>query len=881
MQMSAEMFPLQPAVVPILVGPLQALIAMLPYVFVALGTVLVSMFKPSVLKRFGQLLWSQKLIVAAVVVGVVGLVQLYAMVFPSIPADVASVEKGADWPLLRGTPDRHGATNTGEDPVQGQVVWSYVDGKINTFYASPALVGNRLYVTSARYEYFKDRGAVYCLDADTGKVVWKYDAGKYRATFSSPAVSGKYLVVGEGLHFTKDARVFCLDRNKSEEKREGVKLWEFRTKSHVESSPCIAGGRAFIGAGDDGLYCFALEPDSKGEAQVLWHLKGSEYLDCETSPVVHEGKVYFGLGLGGKAICCVDANTGKQLWRIPTPYPAFGSPSVADGKLYVGMGYGDYVNPAEDVANNLKLKWEKEGRSAEQIAEGLRGVKAAGEVWCIDLETHTVDWPFKAGRTVLGTVAVEGDRLYFGSRDGYFYCVSTKGKLIRKYKAREPIVTAPAIGDKHVYFVTDKGQLYGLDKMSLSLVWGVALNSGTLSSPAIARGHVYVGTSTAGMLCLGQPSSQEARPLWAGHLGGAGKSGWIDNSMLAKTGRYAWGVAGASQDAAPNSPVPSIHAPAAYVDGAVYVGLNRSDSAGLAKFHSAKDLGDEPNLAWFARSPNPVYLSAAGTGEAVFFVDGRPGDANRSLLCLDPNSGVELWRRPVAADASGQFVITYDRLFIADTAEALTCLDISSPAQCRKLWQAQVGPCVGLPCLTGDMVVVAVRSPASLAALDRQSGELLWSQPLPALPQTGPVFTAGRVWIGQGDGVVGYSMVADEPNRTVNCGPVAAPLACDSAWLVCLTKAGEVVLIDPEKAEVAARMKDSIGGIPPVLAGDALLYCAKESLRRFDLVSMEGEHWATVRARWPGRIVSPMIVVDSHVLFATDKEGFVCMKPKK
>jgi len=45
---------ISPAVVPVLVGPLQALIAVLPAVAVALGATFLGMFKPSFLKKVGR-----------------------------------------------------------------------------------------------------------------------------------------------------------------------------------------------------------------------------------------------------------------------------------------------------------------------------------------------------------------------------------------------------------------------------------------------------------------------------------------------------------------------------------------------------------------------------------------------------------------------------------------------------------------------------------------------------------------------------------------------------------------------------------------------------------------------------------------------------------
>ncbi len=550
-------------VVPVLVGPLQALLVVLPGILIALGSLFITLFKPSTVKRLLLLLWSQKFVVVPVLLLAVaaswGLTALKPLIFPAVALDVGAASDG-EWPVWRGGPHRRGAVLDAEGPAHGNVVWSFVHNGIKDFYCSPAVVGNRVYATSARWELFKKDGAIYSLDADTGKLVWAFDSDGYRATFSSPAihrdeVTGKrYLVVGEGLHLTNDARVFCLDIDASEKAHQGVVLWSYRTKSHVESSPCIADGKVFIGAGDDGLYCFNLQQEGR-EAQPLWHLHGDRYADCETSPVYDEaeggeaggdarGKVYFGLGISGQAVVCADAQTGEELWRVDTPYPVFGCPSIAEGKLYCGMGHGDFVNTAEQVAANRRVKLTEAGKSESEIAKDVAKIRPVGEVWCIDLVSHEVDWKFPVGRVVLGAVAVDGDRVYFGSRDEHLYSVSTDGKTSRKWNARASLVTSPAVAGEYVYTVTETGHLHGLDKEKMTPVWDVSLNAPSFSSPTVARGHVYIGSTGNGLLCVGKPGRDKVAPLWAGAFGGAGKAGWTDDSMLPGSGSYAWGYLG-------------------------------------------------------------------------------------------------------------------------------------------------------------------------------------------------------------------------------------------------------------------------------------------------------------------------------------------------
>ena len=524
-------------VVPVLVGPLQNLLALLPALLVPLGGLLLGLFRPRTVLMGLRLLWRQKLFVA-LLAGTVTAVVFLVLTLSSGAGPMIQGEESAaaDWPMFRGNLRRCGFMGAGEDPAQGGINWSFT-ADVRTFFASPAIAGNRVYITSADTGTFQNRGAIYCLDADTGGLVWKSAPKGYLATFSSPSVAGRFLVCGEGLHYTHNARVVCLDTT-----RDGAVLWTYPTHSHVESTPCIDGDRVYVGAGDDGYYCFRLEPDATGQAVMVWHAPTEKYTDAETSPAVHDGRVFVGLGMDGKAVCCLDAATGAEIWRVPTPYPVFGPPTVAGGLVMVGMGNGNFIQSAEEVARIELDKLRKKGRSAEEIAAAAKLLGPGGEVWALSEKTGEVKWKFAAPQTILGAVAAGTDRLYFGSHDGYLYCLSLMGKELARWNAHAPIDACPALSGGHVYVVTQTGKLYGLKTDELELDWEatVGFTGPFLSSPSVARGHVYVGSKEDGLLCLGMPRDGQKGPCWAGERGGPGRGGTIDNQPLPEKGSFAW-----------------------------------------------------------------------------------------------------------------------------------------------------------------------------------------------------------------------------------------------------------------------------------------------------------------------------------------------------
>ena len=115
---------------------------------------------------------------------------------------------------------------------------------------------------------------------------------------------------------------------------------------------------------------------------------------------------------------------------------------------------------------------------------------------------------------------------------------------------------------------------------------------------------------------------------------------------------------------------------------------------------------------------------------------------------------------------------------------------------------------------------------------------------------------------------------------TIACGPLAGPPVFDRERIACVTKAGQIVLLRPEDGREIARIKDAAGSHPPILAEGSLLYLSQEAIKRYDFASGKSEQWAKLAASWPGRMTGPMIQIDSHLLFGTEKRGLVCMKPK-
>jgi outer membrane protein assembly factor BamB len=852
------------AVVPVLIGPLQILVAVLPPLLGALGAMALALFKPSAIRVAARVMWRNKILTVAVAAAVVGGVYLVSWASSQFGPRASAATGGGDWCAFRGGAERRGAALGSPDPVTGSTIWAF-SREVQTFYCSPAAAGGRIFASSADKTAFHDRGAIYCLDAANGAVVWKYAPDDFRATFSSPAVMGGYVVCGEGLHFTRDGRVTCL------EAATGKPLWQLRTASHVESSPCIYDGKAYIGAGDDGLYCIALRPDAGGKARVLWHLDGKEYPDCEAPPLAAGGRVYFCLGEEGAAVCCVDAQTGKPVWRVAAPYPVFAGPTLADGKLYVGMGNGNYVEGAEEVARKRIEKLRRQGAGEAQIAEARKRLAPAGEVWTLDPATGNVLAKVPVKETVLGAPAAAEGRLYFGSRDGRIYCLEADGKTLRSWDAHEPIISAPAVGQDHVYFVTEKGRLYVLDRRTFRPVAEAAVDDGgpCISSPIVANGHVYVGSSNKGLLCLGSAVAQ-AGPVWGGFLGGPGRSGWADGSPPPAQAAVLWQYTG-DEGGGSSASVVMPDVPPAWFEGSLYVGLRRAGRAGLARLSAGVRPREAPAEKWFYPSTNVPRGSPVIGGGTVYFADGQPGDRNRNLHAVAIATGQAKWKRPLADDAPAHLVLTDRRLLVVGDPDKVTMIEISGDKP-GPTWSRAVPEIVGSPALAGGLVLVASRK-EGLAALDVATGNPTWWRALPQPIAAAPAATEDFVAVGTADRLYVLSVVDGAVLWSAPAGPIGAPIVCDDDRAACVGAGGELVVWN-WAGKVVLRRSGAMT-LAPMLCGTQVLYATAGSIEMVDAACGKSARLAAVQ--WMKDAAAPPILANSRLYVLTKSKGLACL----
>jgi len=185
-------------------------------------------------------------------------------------------------------------------------------------------------------------GMLHTRIASSGTIAWEVKFEGYTIS-TIPTVADDVVIVG----FLNALGIVALSSEN------GKVLWSFSTDSPVISSPAYSNNFYF---GSSNGVVYAVSKDGR----EVWRtrLGGS----IETTPAVAFGRVYVGAGDG--SLYALNASNGKLLWKYTTGGPIVASPIVSlNGIVYVGSADGKVY--ALD-AKNGELVWsDNTGASIE------------------------------------------------------------------------------------------------------------------------------------------------------------------------------------------------------------------------------------------------------------------------------------------------------------------------------------------------------------------------------------------------------------------------------------------------------------------------------------------------------------------------------------
>jgi outer membrane protein assembly factor BamB len=451
----------------------------------------------------------------------------------------------ADWPTHRGNVQRTGNTDGKPGPAQPKLLWHAPSQ--NQFISSPALSakGDRLYISSLGAF---NSGFFFGISTDekaAERVVWtKRPPFLQKPAVSSPVLADGLLFFGDGMHQTDGAILYAVRAS------DGLPVWKYDMPGelvHMEGSPVADKNRIYMGAGNGGVFCvdankltlegkeydvksvqaelqkrwkalqdayqkdkkdnpdFAMEPTDTSlpavKPKLLWQ-QGKDQWHVDSALAVTGDRVlaasaFLDLeGKGERALFCLKASDGSQLWKTALTYNPWGGPTVAGNVVLVGC-------------SNIRLDPSELGQ-------------AAGEVVAIDLDKGTVLWKEKIPGGVVSSIAVKDSIAVVTATDGKVRAFNiADGKPRWTYTGGAPYFAAPAIAGKVVYSADLKGVVHAIDLEKGTKVWtfdvaghpSIQSPGMFYSAPVIHGGKIYLATCNlygetawkqAAIVCIGE-----------------------------------------------------------------------------------------------------------------------------------------------------------------------------------------------------------------------------------------------------------------------------------------------------------------------------------------------------------------------------------------
>src|SRR5476649_2710404 len=180
---------------------------------------------------------------------------ILALVVASSFATSACAQTIEPWSTYRGNAQRTANADGQPGPAAPKVLWAlkskdhYID--------SPVPAGNRLYVSGLGAF---NLGNFTCLSTEPNikeRRLWAKTTPYLKLpTVSSPGVFKNFLIFGDGMHQTSGATLYCL------EAEQGAPIWRHSVPGdlvHLEGSPTILDGKAYIGGGAAGVLCIEID----------------------------------------------------------------------------------------------------------------------------------------------------------------------------------------------------------------------------------------------------------------------------------------------------------------------------------------------------------------------------------------------------------------------------------------------------------------------------------------------------------------------------------------------------------------------------------------------------------------------------------------------
>jgi outer membrane protein assembly factor BamB len=385
----------------------------------------------------------------------------------------AGQSQPGDWPQWRG-PNRDGSIVSfrapGAWPDRLTQKWK-ID--IGLGYATPILVGNRLYVYSRK----EDNEVMTAVDADSGRQIWK---ASYPAPFTLNPAAARHEKGPKSTPAFADGRLFTLGMSgivTAYNAADGKQLWQKPAPPvaplyHTAMSPLVDRGMLIIHAGGHNQGALTAFDPATGAVKWAWNGDGPSY----GSPIVAEfGGMRQVIVLSQENVVGVSETTGELLWKRPfsTQFSQNAiTPIVHGGSIIISgleKGVTAFKVLKRDNRWTTENVWENQDvalymANAVVVRDVLFGMshRRSGQFFALDANTGKTLWTSPPRQATNAAISYAGDLLFILEDEGELIVAKaspTGFEPVKRYTVADSATwAAPTIAGNRI-FVKDTSSL--------------------------------------------------------------------------------------------------------------------------------------------------------------------------------------------------------------------------------------------------------------------------------------------------------------------------------------------------------------------------------------------------------------------------------------
>ncbi len=368
------------------------------------------------------------------------------------------------------------------------------------------------------------------------------------------------------------------------------------------------------------------------------------------------------------------------------------------------------------------------------------------------VDSPHLKWKFKTNGFVHSSPAISGDRIYFGSADSTMYCLNINtGAVIWQFKTGGAVNSSPAVVGDALFFGSHDGNFYALDITSGKKKWVFKTAGENLFSARHLHGQ--------------EPADSLFVDRW---------DFWLSSPAIAENKIY-------------------------FGSGSGYL--------------YALDIKTGKQV-WAFKTDGIVHSSPAVAFGKVYF-----GGWDTYMHALDANTGKEIWKFQTGIDLdkhnqtgiTGSVLVSDSLIYFGCRDSYLYALNAMNGTLAWKKYNDHGWVSV-TPVIFGNKMIYSSGSSSRFAALDKNTGDVIYTQAIPSGTFASPSVAGGLVYQGT---FIGTLIAMD-----VNTGQIKWTFLTDAV------KADKYQILNPDQTindnKIEAAQQRAGGKLRPIDFGISL-----------------------------------------------------------